>query len=369
MIKIGVVGGGLNSAVGIAHYSAIQLSSNYTIAAGCFSRNEDLNKRTGEFLNLNESNIYSSFEELLINNKNEIDTILILTPTDQHFKQVIMALEAGFNVICEKALTQCSKDCLKIKETLEHTKKELFVIYNYLGYPMIKETKAMIDDDKLGEILHIQVEMPQESFIKVSEGKPIRPQSWRLKDENIPTISLDLGVHLHMMIHYLTGKKPMQVIASSKTFGHFQDIIDDIKAIIRYEDNVECQMWYSKVAIGYRNGLKIRITGTKAAIEWYQMEPEIIHFAKNTGELSVIDRITPGIKIAHLEKYNRFKGGHPIGFTEALANYYSDIAEELLSPNNKNRSKEAFGIDEANEGLMLFEAISISSKEQRWINI
>lgn len=369
MLKIGIVGGGVNSAVGKAHFSAIQLLNNYSIVAGCFSRNSEVNIKTGEFLNLSNDQVCRSFDQLLDEKKHLLDAVLILTPTDQHHEQVTKALEANLNVICEKALTQSVEKATSIENTLKHSKGKLFVIYNYLGYPMIKELRSMINDGALGEILHIQTEMPQESFIKVKDEKPLAPQSWRLSDDQIPTISLDLGVHLHMMVNYLINKKPLRTVASSSNYGHFKNIVDDVKAIIKYEDNIECAMWYSKVAIGYRNGLRIRVTGTKGAAEWYQLEPEIIQFCENSGALSILDRNSPNISIADSEIYNRFKGGHPIGFIEALANYYSDISDELLSKRITKKSKEVFGINEALEGLLLFDAIARSSQEERWVNL
>ena len=72
---------------------------------------------------------------------------------------------------------------------------------------MLRELRQMVIDGKLGVLNLIQIEMPQEGYSRLNkQGRPPIPQAWRLKDGDIPIISLDLGVHLHNMIYFLSGK-------------------------------------------------------------------------------------------------------------------------------------------------------------------
>ena len=45
-ISIAIIGGGLNSAVGYAHFSAINLSNKFKIVAGSFSKSTEINKES-----------------------------------------------------------------------------------------------------------------------------------------------------------------------------------------------------------------------------------------------------------------------------------------------------------------------------------
>lgn len=370
MIRIGIIGGGLNSAIGKAHMSALALTNRFRVGAACFSRYDNVNIATAKAFNIRHEKLYFDYTQLIENEKSTIDAILILTPTDQHKDQVICALKSGYSVICEKSLTTSVEDALEIGIFLKHSEASLNVIYNYLGYPMVKELRQMIRSGKLGKVISIQIEMPQESFIRTSNGQPLLPQKWRLKDNSIPTISLDLGVHLHMMIHYLTGEKPMRVTGVSRSFGNFHKVIDDVNALIEYTNGLECNMWYSKAAIGHRNGLRIRVYGSKGSASWLQTEPEIVEYADIEGNRMLIDRNSPGITIANSERYNRFKGGHPSGFVEALANYYLDLADQFNDRSTRvNSSSEVFGFNESLEGLQLFESIALSSEKKCWLEI
>jgi predicted dehydrogenase len=137
----------------------------------------------------------------------------------------------------------------------------------------------------------------------------------------IPTISLDLGVHVHQMIDFLTGEKPIELVAIQNSQGNFKQVVDNSMCIARYTNNLVCNIWYSKAALGYRNGLRVRVFGEKASIEWYQMDPEFLIYHDNAGRKITLDRANADIEIANDLRYNRFKSGHPAGFLEAFANH------------------------------------------------
>ena len=228
----------------------------------------------------------------------------------------------------------------------------------------------MIQQGRFGKIQQIQIEMPQEGFARVgSDGLPVTPQQWRLRDAGIPTISLDLGVHLHMMIGFLTRERPEEVVATNKSYGNFKQVTDSISCLANYSNDLTCNIWYSKTALGYRNGLKLRIFGEKGTAEWVQENPESLQIADNSGGRFIVDRGSKEIKIANQSRYTRFKAGHPAGFIEAYANYYYDVADSLeyyLDKKDNSIQDYVFGIDESIEGLRMLEAIARSSVNKRW---
>lgn len=371
-INLAFLGGGINSAVGSAHYASINIDNIFELKAGVFSREKEINLNSAKSYNLQDHCAYNNIEDLVSKEKGLIDAIVVLTPTNQHFEQVSMLVRLGFPIICEKALVSNVDEGFKIKSLINEKNGFLSVIYNYLGYPLIRELKNLIEKGQFGKIKHIQIEMPQESFAKIDkEGKPRIPQDWRLKDNTIPTISLDLGVHLHMLIKYLTNEVPINVVAKGDSLGNFNQIIDNINCIIEYSNNITCNMWFSKIAIGNRNGLKIRIFGEYGSAEWLQILPGVINLADNAGRRWKIDRGSPDVSICNLARYARFKEGHPQGFIEAFANYYQDIALALEKYNDTGEVNliDCFGVDETIEGLKLFEAIQKSCMSRKWETI
>jgi len=370
--KIAFVGGGINSAVGSAHYASINLDKLFDLEAGFFSREYEKNIASSKKYQVQENRVYNNLNSLLEKEKSRLDAIIVLSPTDMHFQHVKEILEFGYPVISEKALTTSVQEAEELKKIVNQKNSFLTVIYNYLGYPMVRELKHIINSGKIGKIQDIQIEMPQDSFARINDdGSSKTPQNWRLQDKNITTVSLDLGVHLHMLIKYLINRKPKSVISSCHNYGNFPDIIDDVSCIIEYDDNVTCNMWYSKIALGNRNGMKVRIYGEKGSAEWIQENPEILYLSDPYGNRWWTDRGNNNVKISNQSRYTRFKAGHPVGFIEAFANYYVDIYDALKTYKTEGKIllNECFGINESLEGLKLFEAIDRSCKTRKWESI
>lgn len=368
-LKVAFLGGGINSAVGRTHRIAIDMDKRYELVAGCFSRNKDININSGIEYGVNENRIYRNIDELIKNEKNNIDAVCILTPTPNHKTEVLKFIETNIKVICEKALAISTSEAIEIKEALDKHKGFLAVTYNYTGYPMLRELRHLIKNGALGKINQIHIEMPQEGFARLDkQGNPQKPQDWRLCDSSLPTLYLDLGTHTHDITSFLTGENPIELVATQNSFGSFRQIVDNSICIANYTNNIVSNIWFSKTALGHRNGLRVRIFGEIGSAEWYQLDPENLHFNDNKGHKLIIDRSSIDVNVTNENRYNRFKAGHPSGFIEAFANYYIDIAD-LINGNSNNDSRYVFGIDDALQGLKMLEAMTESSKSKKWITI
>lgn len=371
-LSIGFIGGGINSAIGPTHKIAASMDGRWLLSAGCFSQNEEINRKTAEVWGVATKRTYASWRDLLEVERGKLDAVAVITPTPSHSEIVIDALEYGYPVICEKALAISSVEAKKIEQIVEKGKGFLAVIYNYTGYPMVRELKRIIQKGMLGKLNQVQIEMPQEGFARLGKNnqKPI-PQAWRLKDHDIPTLSLDLCVHIHHMIDFLCGEKPMDVVASNSNFGFFRGIVDNTMCIAHYTGDLRCQIWFGKTALGHSNGLRVRIYGTKGSAEWIQMHPETIAIIDNMGKKSILTRSSVDVDIADDLRYSRFKAGHPAGFIEAFANHYCDLADSLIEYKKSGSftSPWVFGVKPAVEGLSMFEAMARSAKNLSWERI
>ncbi len=373
VFKLGFIGGGLNSAVGTTHFIASQMDGHFKVEAGCFSRNPDINRQTAERWGISPERNYASFSELLDQETDSLDAIVILTPTPNHFEPVTQALKKGYAVICEKSLTSTISDAINIQEVQKAHNGFLAVTYNYTGYPMLRELKYQIENNQLGVIQQIHIEMPQEGYSRLNrDGEPMVPQKWRLHDAELPTLSLDLGGHVHNIIDFLSGQNPQQLVALHSSQGRFSQVVDNLICIAEYSGGLSCHIWYSKSALGYRNGLRVRVFGEQGAAEWHQMEPEYLICHDNKGHKTILDRASVDVGVAHLSRYNRFKSGHPAGFLEAFGNLYWDLADslQLFQQTGVQQTTEyVFETHHALEGLVMFDAMTQSSESKQWVPI
>ncbi|HVK99969.1 MAG TPA: hypothetical protein VM553_09160 [Dongiaceae bacterium] len=129
--------------------------------------------------------------------------------------------------------------------------------------------------------------------------------------------------------------------------------------------------WWGKSALGYRNGLRIRVYGSEGSAEWYQMDPETLRFADNKGSSISVDRGASAAGLAMESRYNRFKAGHPSGFIEAFANLYADMASDLrhFHSGKAQASDFVYGALEAAKGMDFLEKVSESARSRQWLSI
>lgn len=370
-LKLAFIGGGIDSAIGYTHYIASQMDHLFVVTAGCFSRRENVNQKSALTWGVQKEHLYSNWTTLLENEVGKVDAVVILTPTPNHYEMIMKALDLGYAVISEKALATTHEEGMEITKKVEEKKAFFAVTHNYTGYPMLRELKKMIEDNRLGKITNINIEMPQESFARLVNGEKPTPQKWRLSDGGIPGVSLDLGAHLQHMVYFLTYENPRELVADVASFGWFPQIADNVSCIVRYKSGMRSQIWYGKSAIGHRNGLRVRAYGTQGSAEWFQMNPEELLFHTIDGDRMIIDRASSCVKVANQQRYNRFKAGHPAGFVEAFGNIYVDIAEKLtqFKIDANHKIEWSYGAMQATIGLEVFEAMQRSFHKNRWIRI
>lgn len=372
-MRLGFIGGATNSAVGYTHFTSSHLDGLFRLEAGVFSRHDDVNKASAATYEIDGDRLYSDWRSLLAGERGRLDAIAVLTPTPSHAEIVLAALDAGYPVICEKALATSSAECRAIRQAVAKNNNFLAVTFNYSGYPMVRELRELIEHGALGDIQQIQVEMPQEGFARrTAAGERCTPQPWRLNDYGVPTVSLDLGVHIHHLVAFLTGgAKPLEVIADQTSYGNFATVIDTIDCLARYERNIRVNIWFTKAALGYRNGLRIRVFGSEGAAEWLQTAPEQLSLSHADGRRTVLDLGSGTLEVAGQPRYNRFKPGHPSGFIEAFANLYADISASLKAHLSASGSASpyVFGADHAEAGLAFLESIDASAKTRAWKSV
>lgn len=370
-LKIGFIGGGLNSAVGYTHYASSHLDGLFRLEAGCFSRDGKINRATADRYEVDPTRTYAGWPELVAEEADRLDAVVVLTPTPTHAEIVKALLESGLAVICEKSLATTANECEDIQQSVEKRNGFLAVTYNYSGYPMFRELLACCSAGELGRLQQIQLEMPQEGFLRhQANSHGPSPQPWRCVDYGVPTVSLDLGVHLHHLVDVVSGGlKPLRVTALQNHFGLVADVVDTVNALAVYEQELVVNAWYGKAALGMRNGLRLRVYGTEGSGEWLQCEPERLTLTRADGAISVLDPGSPSLLEASQPRYQRFKPGHPSGFIEAFANLYADMAAALWQRKGLGNGPlgPVRGADHALEGLKLLEALHHAAASGCWI--
>lgn len=363
-LQLGFIGGGLSSAVGQVHFGASRMDGLWQLAAGAFSRNKLTNTATAKQWGVDEQRAYADWRELILQEKDRLDAVAVLLPTPMHAEAVEKLLKYNIPVICEKSLVTDLHELDILRRAYKPKKNYLAVTYNYSGYPLVRELRELVRSGELGKIKQFHFEMPQEGFVRPPKiaGKSAPPQSWRLQNSHIPMVCHDLGMHLHHLASFFFEKEADEVMAEFSSYSPYHNLVDTVFMWLRYACGMKGSFWFTKSALGNRNGMKLRVYGDKASAEWLQIRPEELRIAHQNGRVEIVDRGGEANVSTEL-RYNRMKPGHPAGFVEAFANLYADMHSEIAE---RKPSDYVFGFDHACAGMSLFAAAVESNETRSW---
>lgn len=329
-LRIAVLGGGLNSAVGNVHRTSLRMVGQSNIIGGLFSRSHESNVESHNWWGGENSSPYKSLEEM-IDRSSEFEAVLIITPPVNHIGPIRQFGALGKRILTDKPTAASSSELVDLVSSVPLSRSNLFTTYNYSGYPMIRELREIVLKGELGELLRVEISMQQEGFIRKNhDGTFGSPQPWRLVDGLIPTVSLDLGTHVLHLLHFITDSYLKSGLSVKASCGNFS-VIDQVDFLGVLDSNILVKLGWGKSSLGYQNGLKLEVFGSSGSALWLQTAPEELNLADGQGTRRILARGNLNCKVANERRYSRFKGGHPSGFIEAFANVYEDILREDLT--------------------------------------
>jgi predicted dehydrogenase len=335
-LRLAVVGGGPGSFIGGMHRMAARIDDCYQLVAGVLSSDPARAIERAKEIGLVEGRGYSSVNKMLeAERKREdgADVVAIMTPNDSHFEYAMAALDHGFDVICDKPLTNTMEEAHILHEKVVESKRIFCLTHNYTGYPMTRQARAMVSNGDLGDIRLVQVEYVQGG--KADESKPditSGPRSW--KNDPVkggPSLVMgDIGTHAHNLVRFITGLEVVEVCAERGAIVPGRKVDDYAGALLRLENGARGSFWVTQAAAGVENSLKIRVSGTKGSLEWLQEIPQILTFKPLGAPVQTRTPNGPGT-LPLSARSCRIVAGHPEGFPEGFANIYKDAAEAVAS--------------------------------------
>ena len=181
-LRLAVVGGGPGSFIGEMHRSAARLDDRYELVAAALSSDPERSRSAGVALGIADDRAYPDAISLLdseAERSDGVDVISIMTPNDSHHEYAAAALDLGFDVICDKPITNTLDEALDLVKRVEQTGLTFCLTHNYTGYSLVRQAKAMVEDGQMGEIRLVQVEYVQGGKAGENDPDPADGLPWR----------------------------------------------------------------------------------------------------------------------------------------------------------------------------------------------
>ncbi len=334
-IRLGIVGGGGDSLIGVLHRIAAHINDNYQITGAVFNPDFEKNKEFAQEIDVPLDRIYSDFdtmvaEELKLPEDQRIQVVSVLTPNFLHFPMAKKLLDNGFHVICEKPMTTSLEEAKILQEAHEKSGSIFALTHTYTGYPMVRQMREMIKNGELGKIHKVDARYYQGWINPIIHDKEKRSSVWRLdpKKAGISSCMGDIGVHAFNMVEYTTGLQIESILCDFNYLYEDNQMDVDGTVLIRMGDHVKGVIRSSQVATGEENGLAIAIYGEKGAFRWEQEKPNFLYFMSDTEATRIYK---PGH--AYNSEFSldgtKLPPGHPEGIFDSMANIYLGVARAI----------------------------------------
>jgi predicted dehydrogenase len=380
-LSAGMVGGGVGADIGKTHRFGMRLDDRYSLDAGVFGRDAAQSDGVAASLGVPLDRRYAGFDEMAeaeASRPDGIDVAVVATPNDSHFEIASAFLSRGIHVVCEKPLTTDSRTAAELVRLAAENDAVLAVPHAYSAYPMVRHAARLVRDGGLGRITFVDVEHASGWAATPLEKAGHKQASWRTDPDvaGFPSVVGDLGTHAYHLARYLTGLQAVEVSAQLQTIVPERRVFDNATVQLRLGDGrsdvVPGRLWASMAATGHNHGLRIRVFGDRGSLEWQHEDPHHLTVQNLVGETTIL---THGLSTLSedAERLTRIGLGHPEGFIEAFANFYRDLADELVArrdglPSTLRELSFPTGIDGL-LGVQFVEAVAAShAGDGAWIS-
>jgi len=331
----GMVGGGEGAFIGAVHRHAMALDHRYALKAGALSSTPDKARRSGAALGLTDDRNYPSWEAMLEGElarpaDERIDLVVIVTPNHVHYPVAKAFAEAGIHVVTDKPMVHTREQAEDLVATVARTGVVFGVTYNYSGYPLVKEARALVRRGAIGAIRKVIVGYHQGWLATKLEDTGHQGASWRTDPARSGAAGAigDIGSHAENLVATITGLDIEAICADLTTFVPGRRLDDDGNLLLRYEGGAKGVLVASQIEIGHENDLVLQVYGETGALTWRQEDPNYLWHAP-LGEPSRLLQRGTNYLGEDAKRFTRLPSGHPEAYLEAFANVYREVADAI----------------------------------------
>lgn len=290
--------------------------------------------KSREFAAQHGLTVYADYAQLLADPA--VDAVVLATPHGLHAAQIVAAAGAGKHVFTEKPFTLTRKDADEALEACARRGVTLAVGYNWRFQPALREIKAMLDDGRLGTLLHMEGNFCGPSAYRYDAAH------WRQHREEGPAGGMTgRGVHLVDAMLYLSGKVGSVYAQSQRRAQDFG--LDDTTSML---------MQFRSGATGY-------LSTIIATAETWRLQ---VFGSLGWAEVGGIEHLTTWpLKLCTIDRADPFRNRQPETVTyPALSTERAEL-EHFAEAAAARRPLAAAGGDEVH-GVAVLEAILASAR-------
>ena len=246
------------------------------------------------------------FDDLL--NENDIDGVIICSPSKYHVSQIKSLSDLTKNIFCEKPLGLSIEEILDVKSLVAKKSLNLHIGFNRRYDPDFSELKRQISNGEIGD-LHM---------IKITSRDPAPPPISYIKKSG--GIFLDMTIHDFDMVKYLSGSEISGLYVKGGCF---------VDPEIEKAKDVDTAI----INMSLKNGVLATINNSRQAVYGYDQRIEVLG---SKGVLKVenklLNKVVKGTREGFISSnpQNFFIDRYEQSYKKELMNFVQSIRGDLV---------------------------------------
>ena len=220
--KVAVIG--LGGIAQLVHLPILSKLMNVEISAIADIKKNQLNSVSEKF---NIEKHYTDHREML--EKEEVDAVIIATPTNTHLEIALDCLKAGKHILIEKPIARNVSEAKQINAASKKYKKQVMVGMNLRYRPDAMLLKSLVNSGELGDIFYIRC-----GWLR----KQSNEQKWFInKNQSGGGVIIDLGILILDLAIWILNDKKIKSVSVQKFNHNTKDVEDSAIGLVRFDDD------------------------------------------------------------------------------------------------------------------------------------
>jgi predicted dehydrogenase len=247
----------------------------------------------------------------------DVDVVHICTPNNLHLEQVLAALTAGKNVICEKPLATTATDAQVLADAAAAGGAVAAVSFIYRFYPMVREARHRLADAAVW-LLH-------GGYVQDHQAKA-DPTGWRSDpaQSGVSATFADIGSHWCDLAEFVTGQRITEVFAAEAASPRGSD---GAVVAFRTDRGAIGSVVVSQSSPGRKNQLAFSFDARDIAVQFDGERPDELI----VGGLSFTTTLLRDAAVLAPEaaRYSLLPAGHPQGYQDCFNAFVTDVYDAI----------------------------------------
>ncbi|HME09223.1 MAG TPA: Gfo/Idh/MocA family oxidoreductase [Bryobacteraceae bacterium] len=236
-VRLAIIGTGNR---GLAHLAILKMMPQFEVVALADPTPENLDR--GASL-APGAKTYSDYRRML-NDRNDIDAVVVITPSFLHAEVTIAALERGLPVLCEKPMATTVEDANRMIEASRKSGKLLYIGFQKRLVPATAKMHELAAAGEIGPIEFVSGNLFRGDWNpkswKYTDPKTGVATNWRYLTFTEGSALLEDGIHELDSLNWIVNDRVLRVTAAGGNNVYQQrETIDHAAVIVEYESGVK----------------------------------------------------------------------------------------------------------------------------------